>query len=178
MKVILSITKDGIEIGDARTVRDFQQSKVYRAERVIDVGSTAREPEFPTVADCERFVAKVLGSRTFVRRWGNGRRIAIEDGRGRRSACAWGDSIAASVISLPRWARTRASILHEIAHTIVHDGHGPLFARTYLELVRLFIGPMEANALRKSFQHNRVRVASPAIYDVKYAARVRSRAEQ
>ena len=41
-----------------------------------------------------------------------------------------------SRIWLPKWARNKVMVLHETAHAIAHgDGHGPLFARVYIELL-------------------------------------------
>jgi len=59
----------------------------------------------------------------------------VEDGRGRRHAAGSRD-----VIKLPRWARTRPVVLHECAHGLATDGHGPDFVRAYVELLVEFAG--------------------------------------
>jgi hypothetical protein len=58
----------------------------------------------------------------------------VMDGRGRRSACY---SPRMHAIKLPRWARTKFVVCHEMAHAICgREGgwHGPRFARTLLSL--------------------------------------------
>ncbi len=54
----------------------------------------------------------------------------LGDGRGRRHACG-----SRRVIKLPRWARTRIIVLHECAHGMSDDGHGPRFVRVYVTLL-------------------------------------------
>jgi len=128
--------------------RDWQRTKVYSAERVVRRGAPM------SYADTLRFVAKVLNSATFQRRWGV-RTLEVRDGRGRTRAAAYGSSY----ITLPDWARTRDVVLHEIAHTLCPswEQHGRLFARTFLELTRLFQGKAEHDALRDSFRERGVR---------------------
>ncbi len=55
-------------------------------------------------------------------------------------------------------------ILHEIAHHGTPDGvaaHGREFARLYLGLVRRFLGPEHARALREEYAARRVRYRQP-----------------
>lgn len=59
----------------------------------------------------------------------------VSDGRGRRHACG-----SREVIKLPRWARTAPVVLHECAHGLADDMHGPNFLRAYLELIEHFLG--------------------------------------
>lgn len=67
----------------------------------------------------------------------------LGDGRGRRHACG-----SREVIKLPRWARTRIIVLHECAHGMSDDGHGPGFVRSYVRLLEAFAGhdPFELEA--------------------------------
>ncbi|MCB2054888.1 MAG: hypothetical protein KDE35_11685 [Geminicoccaceae bacterium] len=58
----------------------------------------------------------------------------VTDGRGRRHACG-----SRAVIKLPRWSRTRPIVLHECAHGMAADGHGPLFMTAYLRLLARFL---------------------------------------
>jgi hypothetical protein len=59
----------------------------------------------------------------------------VTDGRGRRHACG-----SREVIKLPRWARTRAVVLHECAHGMADDQHGPRFVAVYATLLEAFAG--------------------------------------
>jgi hypothetical protein len=79
----------------------------------------------------------------------------VTDGRGRRHACG-----SREAIKLPRWARTRAVVLHECAHGLARDMHGPEFVAVYVGLLERFAG-LDAAALRASLAEARVRVAEP-----------------
>jgi hypothetical protein len=76
----------------------------------------------------------------------------VEDGRGRRHAAG-----SRTVIKLPRWARTRPIVLHECAHGLATDGHGPDFVRAYVELLVEFMG-LERAVLEDSLRADGVRV--------------------
>jgi len=152
-------------MGNARTgVRDSQRSKVYAAERVV------HGDNFETVEEMQTYVDKVLGRAWFVRRWpkvaANG--IAVEDGRGRRSAAAktrWGRLI----VTMPKWSRYEEIILHEIAHhcsdaqygTREVAAHGWEFAGTLVELVRYEMDKDEADKMKASFRERKVRWTEP-----------------
>lgn len=128
--------------------RDWQRNKVYTAERLVRVGRAMSWP------DTLRFVAKVLNSAKFQRRWGRWG-VEVRDGRGRVKAAAYGSRY----ITLPGWARTEDVVLHELAHILCPgwEQHGRLFARTYLELVKLFMGKDQHDRLRDSFREHGVR---------------------
>lgn len=68
----------------------------------------------------------------------------VTDGRGRRHACG-----SREVIKLPRWARTAPIVLHECAHGLAPDRHGPRFVAAYAALLERFLG-MDGAALRAS----------------------------
>lgn len=111
-----------------RRPRDSQRSAVYTWER--------RLPGWPgdglTLAGCQQLVCRVWGEHL--------RSVAprVTDGRGRRSACY---AFSSHQIRLPRRARSRYVVLHEIAHGILGEtdpgvaDHGPEFARLYLSLL-------------------------------------------
>jgi len=79
--------------------------------------------------------------------------VNVTDGRGRRVACASGNTI-----KLPRWARTMWVILHELTHVMSRErpAHGRAFARTYIDMVNRWMGPGEAARLRECFGRNHV----------------------
>jgi len=79
----------------------------------------------------------------------------LGDGRGRRHACG-----SRAVIKLPRWARTRTIVLHECAHGMSDDGHGPRFMRAYVRLLCRFDGH-DATTLEASLAAHKVRIARP-----------------
>lgn len=77
----------------------------------------------------------------------------VTDGRGRRHACG-----SRTVIKLPRWARTPAIVLHECAHGMADDQHGPNFVAVYVALLERFAG-FDAAQLRASLAAMRVKAA-------------------
>ena len=77
----------------------------------------------------------------------------LGDGRGRRHACG-----SRRVIKLPRWARTQIIVLHECAHGMSDDGHGPRFVRAYVALLEQFAGRDRAT-LEASLAAHQVAIA-------------------
>lgn len=134
--------------------RDTQRAKVYRAEKAI---WTEAKPL--TMEETRAYVHLV--EKTAL--WAEMRRfkspVDVGDGRGRRSAAAYA---SLNAITLPRWGRQPAVILHEMAHLTVSStaaGHGPEFARAYLKLVSRFMGTAAAVKLRTAYAAQGVRVA-------------------
>jgi len=135
-------------------LRDTQRSKVYHAERVIH----HHGKQFKNMEEVDAYVIRICKT-AFWKKLHGAYHIEIKDGRGRRRACAfnWG------TIALPRWARQEAIILHELAHTLVNFDnynftawHGKEFAKTYLLLVKRFMGKEEHAKLKTSFKENHV----------------------
>jgi putative metallohydrolase (TIGR04338 family) len=146
----------------ATRLRDSQRGKVYKAERILNSHPKAME-RFETIPEVDVFVKKVLGSSYTRKHFARLNSLTISDGRGRRNASAYGYR----EISLPRWARTRWTILHELAHIyasykykrvdIAIAAHGREFCKIYLQLVQHFISKEAADILKKSFREHRVK---------------------
>jgi len=150
--------------------RDSQRSKLYRAEDFL----MGKGQSWETTAEIQAYVDHLVSLAWFQRRWPLAA-IAVNDGRGRRSAC--GSTRRAlsgkyyGYIKLPRWARTQSVVLHEIAHCCASiearrnrepiASHGWQFARTLLELVRHEMGNEHWETLRASFREHRVRHKQP-----------------
>jgi hypothetical protein len=113
--------------------RDYQRTRVYRweAEHVFPLAGRRLDLAF-----CRALVLEVYrfaeADRVHLPGW---RPPVVTDGRGRRHACG-----SREVIKLPRWARTVAVVLHECAHGLAPDRHGPLFVGVYVELLVRFAG--------------------------------------
>jgi hypothetical protein len=125
--------------GRATRPRDFQRSRVYRWE-ALHVFPHAGE-RLP-LAQCRVLVEQAY-------RWfeAPGPDPAwtpplVTDGRGRRHACG-----SRAAIKLPLWARTRAVVLHECAHGMAEDQHGPGFVAVYVLLLQRFAGLDHAHLL-------------------------------
>lgn len=102
--------------------RDFQRSRVYKWERQ----EFGWDTEMISLSECQRIInaeADWLG-------------IEVNDGRGCRNALA---KITRNQIGLPKWARKRWVVLHEIAHFLAHDSrwaaHGSQFMQEYIRLL-------------------------------------------
>ena len=99
--------------------RDQQRAKLYAWERMeFEFDSNMLE-----LNDCQAIVDKYL------------MHVKVTDGRRCRRALA---CIADSKIKLPRWARKKWVVLHEIAHFHAHGmgaAHGPTFVKAYITLL-------------------------------------------
>lgn len=130
-----------------------QAGRLYAAEEMsgIKYGDTL------TLKECQKFVDKVTARQYVIDNYGKAT-IIVLDGRGRRKACAtyYGGRKA---IKLPRWARTKYVILHEVAHHLTRlDGHKAEFASCLLDLVRHFLGKESADALQGAYYFKGVKV--------------------
>ena len=139
-------------------MRDQQRQRVYDAER--------RVPSSPigtgSMNEVTEFAASVVGSAWWRKRCGV-RVVHVKDGRGRVNACAYGNTI-----KLPRWARSKMVVLHELAHVLNDSGgapHGREFAAAFLALVDRFGEPGDGKLLREGYAAKRVkwRGAAPTV---------------
>lgn len=151
-------------------MRDRQKQRLYTAESVLK-----DQPEFKTVAECQKFVNKVLSQKSVIDNFGK-HVITVSDGRGKRNASAittWDGDI----IALPRWARSRYVILHELAHhlqksyctnnwqekvrigqdELAYQSHGARFVATLLWLVRKQLGKDYYNELCESMHKQEIK---------------------
>lgn len=131
----------------ARRPRDFQRARVYRweAEHVFPQAG-----ERLSLAACRALVEAAYRWREqpgLDPAWAPPR---VTDGRGRRHACG-----SREVIKLPRWARTRAIVLHECAHGMADDQHGPKFVGVYVELLVKFAG-LKRECLTRTLTYGKV----------------------
>jgi len=130
-----------------------QAGRLYTAENISGI----KYGESLTLKECQKFVDKVTARKYVIENYGNST-IMVLDGRGRRKACATYYN-GNKAIKLPRWARTKYVILHEIAHHLSGgDGHKAEFASCLLDLVRHFLGKESADALQGAYYHKSVKV--------------------
>lgn len=105
---------------------DFQRSRVYRWEE-RNLLAAARWP-IMELHECYDLMVRVFTDRDKPV-------PKLNDGRGRRVACAtW------NKIYLPRWSRIAPIVLHECAHVLSprDAGHGPEFMRIYVDLLKTY----------------------------------------
>jgi putative metallohydrolase (TIGR04338 family) len=116
-----------------------------------------------SLEECRRYIRDVLSSDFVFTTFTFDEEILVGDGRGRLAARAYFDDSDRRIIQLPRWARTKYTILHEVAHHLVdhqcdHFAHGPEFVRAVLGLVRSEFGYSRYLLLRVRCLLFRVRV--------------------
>jgi putative metallohydrolase (TIGR04338 family) len=98
---------------------DKQQNRLYKSENGIGLKNAG---DFVTVAECQKYVNKVLNSKAVLDMFSSKELhhgalvVTVLDGRGHRRATATTDGRGGLVINLPKWARSKFVILHELAH--------------------------------------------------------------
>jgi len=140
---------------------DFQRSSVYQAENIVH--DFDADPEYTTLKECYEFQKEVITSDYWQAQKGYVK-IKITDGRGRSRPCYWHNKKS---ISLPKHARSRWVIIHEMAHALTHrthpdcSAHGKYFCMHYLALVRELLGYDTWLNLREAFIYCGVRYSLP-----------------
>ena len=133
-----------------------QAGRLYAAEELSGI----KYGEALTLKECQKFVDKILARKYVLDNYGiqAQRPIIVLDGRGRRKACATFHQ-GRRAIKLPRWARGKYVILHEVAHHLTDlNGHRAEFASCLLDLVRHFLGKESADALQGAYHYKGVKV--------------------
>lgn len=140
-------------------IRDFQRSKIYKAEGEVQSGR-----RLDTVKEIQDFCDYITNSRWWRNRWRHIGHIEVRDGRGRRTATGYqvgGLLMRNGVIKMPSWSRDELTVLHEISHVVSHSwgesAHGRLFARNYLALVSRFLSKQHGTQLRRAYRKHRVK---------------------
>lgn len=143
--------------------RDSQRSKVYAAEGEA-LGRL--KTDYTSVAECQAYLDKVTSSAWFKRHYGTGYSITVQSGAGYRRATSYGGKRGR--IQLPRWARKRWVIIHEVAHNVTKAKHGESiaahgwqFAGIYLTLVTHYLGKEDGDRLKVAFKKHKVRFTPP-----------------
>jgi putative metallohydrolase (TIGR04338 family) len=142
-------------------MRDIQRRKVYAAEQSIRHLS---EPlgSFSAAVD---YVAKTQSEPWFVAAFGNSAPLSVSQFFGTEKAFY---TPGADRITLPpeetagMWAYSPPVLLHEIAHHVEIDNHGPRFAGAFLYMVEQ-TDPIAAFALQLAFTKHGVRAIPPRI---------------
>jgi hypothetical protein len=147
--------------------RDSQRSKVYAAERVAF--GTSFHQEALTWDETNAFILKVQDSAHWKKLTGSNshRPIRVKSGKSNWSATA-----SYATLTLPKWARNKGVILHELAHTAHarYEGdytvrqeaaHGWRFCSIYIGLVQHFIGKDAADNLKAAFKAGKVKYTAP-----------------
>ena len=151
-------TRPARNVATHGTWRDYQRAKLYRAERAA-WSRVGQGRSLDSVRRIEAYVHAIQGSS-----WYKGapefspphRPLRIHDGRGHRNAKG-----GRTRLTLPRWARTEAVILHELAHASQpwpSSSHGREFCRAYLRLVKELLGKEHHAVYRSEFRKHGVKL--------------------
>ena len=145
----------------SRSTRDSQRQKLYDAERQAFGDGML----YHRIQECQTVVDVICKSRfwkSLLRR--NGKHWLLEERlhcapvkRGGHTAC-WNENDL--FIHLPKTSFTKWVILHELAHAATTNktaAHGPEFARTYLQLVKRFMGQRAYQRLLAEFRNGKIR---------------------
>jgi hypothetical protein len=157
---------------------------------VYDAETSLLSSPLPGLAACERFAERVVGTLWWQIRfpaYGLGGLPRFRPGNGARRAFFRVEA-SGPTITLPRRYRTKAVVLHELAHWALEDepglaAHGSTFARVLLDATLEFCGEMPAVELAAAFAAHRVRVGSAigaghAVYGTDERARLAARAHR
>lgn len=137
-------------------MRDIQKARLYKAEQAV-----RREGRsLGSFEEAASLVAEVQASPWFTRVYGGSAPLSVGQHFG--ISTAWYQP-GYDLIALPAkgegdWAYNALVILHEIAHHLEVDRHGPRFAGAFLFLVRNSEGDEMADRLAESFTKHNVRV--------------------
>jgi putative metallohydrolase (TIGR04338 family) len=138
--------------------RDNQRQRVYNAE---SVALPSRPRLGTTVAEVQAWVNKITDYAWFRRRWGR-RNITVVQKRG-SGGYVYNNSTTIHIgLNVQGGGAYQSTVIHEIAHVLVpQERHGPMFARTMVELTRYTFGAYNAANLLSAYRTYGARVGSP-----------------
>jgi putative metallohydrolase (TIGR04338 family) len=129
--------------------RDFQRSRVYKAEQTVPKGKT-----FSSLEDTQQWVNAVMTKDEWIFPI---KHIKVRDGRSNRSVRGKANH---GNIWLPQQTRYEMYVLHELTHAIkISDPcHGEEFCGIFLYLVEKVMGSTQATQLKRGFDLYGVKV--------------------
>ena len=176
------------------SLSDYQRKKVYAAERVwlrnID-DSITKSPapnaslpfaadisdpyyKFPSIRKAQQFVNHLIEN--YSTRWITDEdlkelrtlKLVFRKGNAKSTANHWSMEISLA----PKWGLTLSTIVHEFAHILSHlraddTGHGRMFVRMHLFLVRHIFGTEMARDLFRAYKKHKVNYFGTDMIDVK-----------
>lgn len=141
-------------------MRDVQKARLYKSEQAIrdSHGRHARN-----YAEAVAFIRAVEASEQYQTVFNNPARLNVSQFFGVSKAYY---TPGTDTLTLPAyvdgpWAYNVLVLLHEMAHHLEIDSHGPRFAGAFLYLVQQFAGQTAADALSAQFDKNKVRAIAP-----------------
>jgi len=132
--------------------KDSEQGKVYASEWAIRSLLQPESSKFENVRDAQKFVDRVMKSKTWEKVRQNNRKrvpvVAMRDRSGGVNAlCEWSGEIKCKPSHMYKYV-----IIHELAHAAGHMHHGRSFRQCLLKLTSQFLGRDKADALKAQFK--------------------------
>lgn len=150
--------------------RDNQKAKLYLAERAAFGAEFTAVLGDGSIEAAARYAEHIVASDTWLR-------LRKQHGGLRPDGTCWIREAGIEVkpknggralgggrrIQLPAWARSKAVILHELAHCLVGGGvgHNWPFARAFADLCGMFLGEDARKALHAAYKLHRVKHRPP-----------------
>lgn len=143
-------------------MRDIQKARLYKAEQAVRL---AHGTDKVSYAGAVEYIRTVEASDAYVLTFCDPPRLNVSQFFGSSKAyyTPGTDTLTLPAASDGAWAYNSLVLLHEMAHHLEIDSHGPRFAGAFLYLVRTFEGDDAADALVASFTKNGVRVIHPRV---------------
>jgi putative metallohydrolase (TIGR04338 family) len=139
--------------------RDFQRSKLYKAERKV-LPLFDKSELFSDMNELKAY-CELIKETDYWKKHKGWKRVKVKDGRARQSACYWSHDRS---VAFPKGLRTPCVAIHEMAHCLTHKttgdnyvGHGTHFCGHYIKLVNELLGYEMAMKLQKQFDEDGVR---------------------
>ncbi len=132
--------------------RDPQQFALYDAEAKL--WDHRDNVHYGSKQQSSVFIDRVLASAEWRALGGSGKVQVVWTRNDSGVATCYADQ---NKICLPGWAVNQCVILHELAHLVTHDQHGPVFAGTALMLYGKFITKRFAHDMLLSYDQHGVK---------------------
>ena len=144
---------------------DPQQFHLYRAEKILSIGTT----RFESLEEIREYVSEMIASSWWRSAFPEVRSIRVMKGRESDLARGGTDSVPDEAesspeelmdggIELPSWGWNELTVLHELAHVpSPQERHGRLFARNFHLLVSRMLGDLAASEMAQAFEAEGVR---------------------
>jgi putative metallohydrolase (TIGR04338 family) len=139
---------------EARAIRDFQRTRLYRAERLVSEGL-----RWDNLTAAQFYLDRLLASPWWQMYFPSVRCVVLFHREGTYALAHKG--VHGGAIQLPHWALNQRTLVHELAHIASPPetiGHGPIFAAIDLLLVQHCMGAHVAWELARHFSAHHVQV--------------------
>ena len=137
--------------------KDSEMTKTYRCEWALNSMLCKKEYNFDNIDQCQKFVNKVVSSKTWNKVCERTRRhIATVQMKNISGGVAGRAEYGGVIYLKPCTGFNKYTILHELAHQAGNWHHGRSFRKTLLTLTSRFLGKQYADALKAEFKKSKL----------------------